>query len=299
MAYEIENLNESHTEAILALWNIDCDQVYPHMPIEKPDPSGVFGPLGKPVGKATVQGAFLRGRLVAAMKWERRATDAPVGELGNLLPGDGLISWLFFDDEAGAEELFAQARPILGKRIYAFPEANGLGNYTVFGTGMVSVGRKRITGFLERREFTIPVGKEWGPQERIGYRLAIGEACSIPPLPTGYQTHFQQEGPWTTLVLRTEDGAVVGTARTSPTRLAGQEVPNAVCLNWLGVEESLRGQGLGTILLQMQIERARQNGKTEMYLTTHSGKPAWKVYEKAGFKEIDRLRSYVLDQHAV
>ena len=44
-----------------------------------------------------------------------------------------------------------------------------------------------------------------------------------------------------------------------------------------------------------QIEHARQQGITDLYLTTHAGRPAWKLYQRIGFTEVDRFRSYALE----
>ena len=44
-----------------------------------------------------------------------------------------------------------------------------------------------------------------------------------------------------------------------------------------------------------QIEHARQQGITDLYLTTHAGRPAWKLYQRIGFTEVDRFRSYAME----
>ena len=75
----------------------------------------------------------------------------------------------------------------------------------------------------------------------------------------------------------------------------GGEIPNAAFLHWLGVEGPYRGQGLGKTLLLMQIHHARQLGMTDIYLTTHAERPAWKLYQRVGFREVDRVRSYALE----
>lgn len=80
-----------------------------------------------------------------------------------------------------------------------------------------------------------------------------------------------------------------------PARMAGQVVPNAAFLNWLGVEIPYRGRGLANTILLNQIDLARQHGAVYLYLTTHSGRPAWKLYQKMGFQEVGRLRSYVME----
>jgi len=297
MSYEIGKLSDSHIKEVLALWNIDIDKVYPYTAMRPIGPGDVFGPPGKHMENATVQGAFKNGRLIAAMKWGRRAADAPIGDLGNLFPGDGVISWLFFDDEAGAEELLVRARPYLGKRIYAFPEFGDMAKFTIFGTGMLSLGRQRIIDFFERHGFSIPASEEWGPQERICFHLPVPERSNIPSLPPAFHVQFQQEGLSMELLLHTEDGSLIGRSSMGPAWVDGGEIPNAAVLHWLGVEGPYRGQGLGKTLLLMQIHHARQHGMTDMYLTTHAERPAWKLYQRVGFREVDRVRSYALEPY--
>ncbi len=296
MLCKIGKLRDSHINDVLALWNINSDESYPRTTMIPIRP-GIFGPPDKHMENVTVQGAFKKGRLIAAIKWGRREVDAPTGDLGNLLAGDGVIFWLCFDDEAGAEELLVRAWPHLGKRIYAFPEFSDMAKFTVFGTGMLSVGRQRIINFFERHGFSIPASKEWGPQERICFHLPIQERSNIPSLPLAFHVQFQQEGLSTKLLLYAEDGSLIGQSSMGPARVDGKEIPNAVSLGWLGVEGPYRGLGLGRTLLLMQVHHARRDGMTDMYLTTHAGMPARKLYEKVGFREVDRVRSYVLEPY--
>ncbi len=295
MQYEVRQLDESHRDALRGLWSADARAVYPHASTEVILPEDFLAASDPQAENVVVQGAFARGRLVAAIKWGRRKLTAPVCDLGNLYPGDGVIFWLGFDDEGGAEELLMQAEPGLGKRIYAFPEQGDMAGCTVFSTGMLSLGKPRLTAFLERHGFMVPAAAEWGPQERICFHLAVPERGDLPVLPPGFRVECQQDALAVTLLLHLESGLLIGRSYMRPARVAGKDVPEATIVGWLGVDAPYRGQGLGRALLDMQVHHARRQGMNHLYLTTHAGRPAWKLYQRAGFMEVDRRRSYVCE----
>jgi len=180
--------------------------------------------------------------------------------------------------------LLAHARPSLGKRVYAFPEANGLGKYTVWGTGMLSTSRKRVTAYLECRGFTVPEGEQWGPQERFAYRLRIAGPRAIASLPDGFTVRLEQNGPATVIRLLDPAGSVVGTASVGEARAADREMPNAVYMGWLGIDQSFAERV--SYDSPSDADRARSTERQDdMFLTTHSGRPAWKVYETSRLSE--------------
>ncbi len=58
------------------------------------------------------------------------------------------------------------------------------------------------------------------------------------------------------------------------------------CLFSIMIDESLRGQGLGTILMQHLIEFAKKEHKIEiLHLEVYDKNPAIGLYKKVGFKE--------------
>lgn len=291
MAYALETLDLSHVKDLESLWNIDVER----NTLNEPLGDDLFDPPDEQVENAVLYGAFSNTRLVAAMKWGRRRPDAPVADLGNLLPGDGVIFWLFFTDEAGAEALLAQAISSQVKRLYAFPECGDLARHTLFETGMLSLRRKRLVTFLENHGFGVPTGDAWGPQERIGFHLSLPARDDIPPLPPGFHVEFKQTGASLHLLLHSESGALIGESDMGPARMNRVAIPRSFFLHWLGVDGAYRDRGFGRILLLTLLEHARQQGATDLYLTTHAGRPAWKLYQRIGFKEVDRLRSYALE----
>ncbi|HOX07757.1 MAG TPA: GNAT family N-acetyltransferase [Planctomycetota bacterium] len=291
--HEIRNLEDAHTEDVLRLWNAGADGRSLFVTAETPAPAGALAACCGRLEGAAVRGAFVAGRLAAAAGWGRAPASSSPMEFGNLLPGDLVISWLVLADEAAADALLGSSGALRARRVYAFPEFGGMAQLTPFGTGMLPLDRRRIVAFLEGRGFAVPRGPDWGAQERFLFRLAIPPPGEPPPIPPGFLLLQDGEGLSVTLRLTAADGSVVGEARMVPARLLGREVPGAAFLAWLGVEAACRGTGLGSALLLAQVDRARRAGATEMYLTTHAERPAWKLYRRMGFEEVGRARSYV------
>ena len=287
MTYSLKPLGRAHVKDVEALWRVDVEDEG----ATSPPGIALLDPPDEHYEDAAITGAFAAGRLVAAMKWGRRRADAPGADFDNLHPGDGVVFWLFFTDPAGADALLARARTSGAARIYAFPEGGDLARLTLFETGMLSLRRKRAVNYFERSGFVVPAGDAWGPQERIGFRLAIPDRVDVPTLPPGFRIEVHTTERACRLLLLTESGERIGEANMGPARMNGLDVPRSFFLHWLGVDGAYRDRGFGRMLLLNQIEHARRLGATDLYLTTHSGRPAWKLYQRIGFTEVDRFRS--------
>lgn len=60
---------------------------------------------------------------------------------------------------------------------------------------------------------------------------------------------------------------------------------NASGFRLLGVDPSTRGQGVGKLLIEECIRKAREKNQKQVIIhTTKSMKTAWKIYENMGFK---------------
>ena len=223
MAYTLEPLNISHVKSIEALWLVDAEKQTPQASLGE----DILNPFTEHFENTVTYGAFTNGHLVAAMKWGQRRRDAPIAELGNLHPGDGVIFWLFFTDEAGAEALLAQSRSTQTNRLYAFPECGDMARYTIFETGMLSLHRRRLVSFLEDYGFTIPAGADWGPQERIGFHRSLLDRVDIPPLPPGFHIELKQNDASCHLSLYTDLGERIGESTMGPARTKGAQVPHS------------------------------------------------------------------------
>lgn len=71
--------------------------------------------------------------------------------------------------------------------------------------------------------------------------------------------------------------------------------PGILWLNWTYVDESCRGGGLGSMLLNHVIERVRRRGSRKLYLDTGGSRKyaaARAFYERHGFRVEGNLRDY-------
>ena len=60
----------------------------------------------------------------------------------------------------------------------------------------------------------------------------------------------------------------------------------------IGVARHLQGQGIGKLLLSETIHRARQAGRTKIFLEVRDGNNAHGFYIKSGFTPIGRRKNY-------
>ena len=69
---------------------------------------------------------------------------------------------------------------------------------------------------------------------------------------------------------------------------------NCCELQKLYLSEEYKGQGLGYRMIAFLEDRARELGYDQVYLETHSNlKPAIHIYEKSGYREIERPAAVV------
>ena len=72
-------------------------------------------------------------------------------------------------------------------------------------------------------------------------------------------------------------------------------------VGWLGVDEAARGRGLGAALLDAALHHLAEHHATDVVLYVDDDEPgtprdrraANRVYDRAGFRQIDRLHSYL------
>jgi ribosomal protein S18 acetylase RimI-like enzyme len=84
-------------------------------------------------------------------------------------------------------------------------------------------------------------------------------------------------------------GMVIVVPPDSPARRLAQN--NEAEMHLLGVKPEYRGHGLGRILVESAIDRAKQNGYSKIILWTQfSMKSAQKLYEATGFIHVDDMK---------
>lgn len=60
----------------------------------------------------------------------------------------------------------------------------------------------------------------------------------------------------------------------------------------IGVARRLQGQNIGKLLLSETIQRAREAGRTKIFLEVRDGNKAYDFYLKSGFTTIGRRKNY-------
>jgi RimJ/RimL family protein N-acetyltransferase len=308
MPIKIRSLTPGDTAAVERLLNMNATDAYPHELVTGLQFDELLATDSEWMADCAVVGAFRQDELLAAAKIGRNPADGEPRDLGNMLPGDGVIEWLLLSDEDAADELLDFAAPTLGTRWYAFPESGELGRFAPFHTGMLPIQRKPITAFFEKRGWEQPVSETWGRQERIAYRFDITGPIDVAPLPPGLQVQHDARMRIKTWIqsrmrsrnrtsfktrIQTSDGTRVGKCSFSSVTLRGETLDDAIYAGWMEVDEEWRGQGVGRTLLFMQMSRAQQMGMNRIYCTTHVDSPAWQLYERMGYREVMRLKSWV------
>ncbi|GAB4157747.1 MAG: GNAT family N-acetyltransferase [Candidatus Dojkabacteria bacterium] len=89
-----------------------------------------------------------------------------------------------------------------------------------------------------------------------------------------------------------EHGKIVGMAEVSIET-------NVACLEGLLVDETIRGQGIGTALLKKVEAFARTKGCTKIWLATGKDWKAASFYKKHGFEITAVLKEHVFNQDEV
>ena len=107
------------------------------------------------------------------------------------------------------------------------------------------------------------------------------------PLPESYYKAFEQidRDANHELIVAERNGEVIGTLHLMFLPSLSFQGGLRAQVESVRVDESQRGQGLGSELMKWTIERARARGAHVVQLTTHrSREEAHRVYERLGFK---------------
>lgn len=256
---------------------------------------------GQPEPTPAMLGEALRGRSPVDAGWwadlKRPATQVAVDAAGTVVgvvsyavrPKDdtGHLLWLHCrEDEPTADTLIRHAVAALApRRVEAFQFASALS----LGLEALPVRHRPATvRALERAGFT-------------GERLWRYMRADLParPLPHLPHVHVGPDpgGKNARRLEARQDGRVVAEA------VVGPPAQGTGVLWWIEVEPHARGRGLGRAMLGSALDVLTGLGATEVILYVDDDAPpgderdrtaAIRLYESAGFTEIDRLYSYTL-----
>lgn len=107
------------------------------------------------------------------------------------------------------------------------------------------------------------------------------------PLPDMYYMAFEQinEDSNHELIVAEQSGAVIGTLHLMFLPSLSFQGGLRAQIESVRIDESQRGQGLGSEMMKWTIERARKRGAHVVQLTTHKSRAeAHRFYERLGFK---------------
>lgn len=110
------------------------------------------------------------------------------------------------------------------------------------------------------------------------------ESFSVPWTETGFFTFLIRND--TLFLVAEEDGIIAGYAGIVM-------VPEDGDITNVAVRSSMRGKGIGRMIVQSMIEEAKKQGVTNIYLEVRkSNEPAIKLYESLGFVPISIRKDY-------
>lgn len=141
---------------------------------------------------------------------------------------------------------------------------------------------------MARRCFTDTFGTLYRPADLAAF---LDQAFGAAGLPS------QIGDPDFRIRLATQDGAIIGFAKTGPVAFPGDWPATAIELYQLYVLAGHHGDGVGPALMDWSIATARAEARTEMILSVYvDNHRARRFYERYGFEEIGRYIFMVGDQ---
>ena len=253
---------------------------------------GLLWDSGQALSRPVCAGGYSGGELKAAALFGVLPDSSGPRDFGLIRPGDGIIQWFACSDPAAGAKLLDHCRARLPAQTFVCPESGGLSRFGIFGTGMLPVSFTEETVVMLTNGLTVPDSEAWGHQERLWFQTEIRADLPSLEIPPGLAAVRDATGTLASS-LRLLDGTdLAGECRISQTTLFGRPYPGHVYIEWLGVGERHRNCGLGGKLLIEQLRWARENGATVCVLTTHSGRPAHRLYRRLGFTGVGAARTY-------
>ena len=144
----------------------------------------------------------------------------------------------------------------------------------------VHVGATRHTESVQITEVT-----EITPELMAAFERLIPQLSRSNPPPSEEQVQFMIDSPASVLLIAEEDGVIYGSLT-----LALFRIPTAMRA-WIEdvvVDDAARGKGVGRLLNEVALERAREAGAKTVDLTSRpSREAANRLYQRIGFEQRD------------
>ncbi len=238
-------------------------------------------------------GVFVDGELKGAASFGVLPESSGSKDFNIIKPRDGVIRWFVCSDLPAGQALLRHCLGRLPGRVAAFPEFGDFRLLNAFNSGMLPVSFAEETTLFPANGFSIPSSDAWGPQERLCFTLDMPDEIPAQEFPERFTlAHETKGGMESSLRLEGAGHVLAGECRLSQCALFGAPLQEHVYVDWLWVDEAWRSHGFGGRLLLEQLRRARGEGAQTSLLTTHSGRPAHKLYRRLGYSEAAVMRTY-------
>lgn len=280
---------DGQAEAVLALYNAATASVPHDFPASLPEMTAWLDSRSDRLDLEHLYVALRAGEVVGMVRYGRGGPDARPETWFTVEPGDGVIATLLVQpgDLEAADALLHHAEGALEaagcSRAWAFEDELGPPFYNG-GFGQISSTMAAPLAALTRHGWSAHAGE---------LHLTLDQ---IPQAPAGRAprslrvTTRRLESRESAVEAFVPDGAFAGQCVWAPMSLRSQH-PDARRVGyvwWLGVEEPLRGCGLGRHLMACTFRQMRDNGISSARLTTGAANyVAQSLYLSLGFRFVD------------
>ncbi len=292
---QIRPLEKKDYKSLAELLNGKLKTVYPFKEADKAAIE-LFLQDNKTIENAEIAGLFEKETLKGAACFGILPKTGKRADFNLIEPGDGVILWLVCSKTEAGYEILSYALSKLPEKVFAYPEFGSLRVLTLFNTGMLPSTFIKEEIVFRTSAFCIPATEEWGPQERCWFKKEIPANLEPFSAPGGFEIKREiMEGYKSRLKLFDKD-ILIGECNTSNLKLYGKPYPKHFYIDWLSVNNEHRNHSLGSKLLLEQCLFARKKGATTNLLTTHTGRPAYKLYRKLGYIGMGLSRTFYIKQ---
>jgi ribosomal protein S18 acetylase RimI-like enzyme len=280
---------DGQAEAVLALYNAATASVPHSLPASLPEMAAWLDSRSDRLDLEHLYVALRPGEVVGMVRYGRGGPDARPETWFTVEPGDGVLATLLVrpGDVEAADALLNHAESALDasacSRIWAFEDELGPPFYNG-GFGQISSTMATPLEALTRHGWSAHAGELHLTLDRLGQT-----APSRAPRSVRVTTRRLESREWA-VEASSPDGALAGQCVWAPMSLRNQH-PDARRVGyvwWLGVEEPLRGRGLGRHLMACAFRQMRDNGISSVRLTTGAANyVAQSLYLSLGFRFVD------------
>lgn len=292
---EFKTLEKKDHKRLAVLLNNNLKSIYPFKDVDE-EAVEVFLQDNKSIENAETVGAFEKGDFRGAACFGILPKAGKKADFDLINPGDGVILWLVCVDVESGYKLLAHCLSKLPEAVFAYPEFGSLRSLSLFNTGMLPSSFTKEETVFRTSAFCIPEGKDWGPQERCWFRWEVPGDLEPLSIPKEFEVKREEGEGYESHIKVFDKGVLIGQCDISNLKLCGRTYPKHFYVTWLWVNEAYRSHSLGRKMMLDQCRVARERGASTNILTTHTGRPAHKLYKKLGWTGVGIARTFCIKQ---